>query len=77
MKGNGTSPSTLIQLATASLPPIDSSFYQTIDQTIDNNVPMPANEINHANINQLGGKYQNLYYKKYMKYKQKYIALKK
>lgn len=77
MKGNGTSPSTLIQLTASSLPPIDPLFYQTIDQTIDNNVPIPANEINHVSISQLGGKYESVYYKKYMKYKQKYIALKK
>ena len=74
MKGNGTSPSTLIQLSVASLPPIDPSFYQNLNQTIDTNAPVPANEMVPMNRGQLGG---DPYYKKYMKYKFKYLALKK
>ena len=74
MKGSGTSPSTLIQLSVASLPPINPTFYQNIDQIIDTNAPVPANEMVPMNRGQLGGKY---YYEKYMKYKMKYLALKK
>lgn len=74
MKGNGTSPSTLIQLSISSLPSIDPSFYQNINQTIDTNAPVPANEMIPMNRGQLGGNY---YYNKYMKYKAKYLALKK
>ena len=73
MKGSGTSPSTLIQLSAASLPPIDPSFYQNINQIVDTNVPVPANEMVPMSRGQLGGGY---YYNKYMKYKKKYIHLK-
>ena len=73
MKGNGTSPSTLIQLSVSALPPIDPSFYENINQTIDPNAPLPANELVPMTRGQYGGNY---YYKKYMKYKAKYLRLK-
>jgi len=73
MKGSGTSPSTLIQLSVAALPPINPSFYQNMNQIADVNAPVPANELVPMNRGQLGG---DPYYKKYMKYKAKYLRLK-
>ena len=73
MKGSARSPSTLIQLSVASLPPINPSFYDNINQVADVNAPVPANELVPMNRGQLGG---DPYYKKYMKYKLKYLRLK-
>jgi hypothetical protein len=42
--GKGMSPSTLIQLATTSVPPINPNFYNTINQSPMSDVPVPANE---------------------------------
>jgi len=64
----GTSPSTLVQLAVGSVPPVDPQFFDLIDSVIDTSVPMPANEMMR------GGDY---YYVKYLKYKAKYLALRK
>jgi hypothetical protein len=41
--GNGMSPSTLIQLATTSVPPVPPSFYNTINEIVSSDVPLPAN----------------------------------
>jgi hypothetical protein len=68
--GKAMSPSTLIQLATTSVPPINPSFYDTINETIVTDVPQPANQYG---LLQNGG---DKYYKKYLKYKAKYLKLK-
>ena len=41
--GRGMSPSTLIQLATTSVPPVPPSFYNTINEVVSTDVPVPAN----------------------------------
>jgi hypothetical protein len=41
--GNGMSPSTLIQLAATSVPPVPPSFYNTISEVVSSDVPVPAN----------------------------------
>jgi len=41
--GQGMSPSTLIQLATTSVPPVPPSFYNTINEVVSQDVPLPAN----------------------------------
>jgi len=64
----GTSPSTLVQLAVSSLPPIDPKFFDLVNSVVDTSVPMPANNI----PNMIGG---TDYYKKYLKYKTKYIMV--
>ena len=69
-KIGGTSPSTLVQLAVSSVPPIDPQFFNLVDSVVDTSVPVPANDI----PNMIGGDY---YYKKYLKYKAKYLSLKK
>jgi len=66
-EGGGTSPSTLVQLVASSLPPIDPSFYNIINEQVVAGIPVPAN--------QHGGN-QNYYKNKYLKYKAKYLKLK-
>jgi len=68
-KIGGTSPSTLVQLAVSSVPPVDPRFFNLVDSVVDTSVPVPANDI----PNMTGGDY----YKKYLKYKSKYLSLKK
>jgi hypothetical protein len=41
--GSGMSPSTLIQLAASSVPPVPPSFYNTISEVASPDVPVPAN----------------------------------
>jgi len=41
--GKGMSPSTLIQLATTSVPPVPPSFYNTMNEVVSTDVPVPAN----------------------------------
>jgi hypothetical protein len=41
--GSGMSPSTLIQLAASSLPPIPPIFYNTISEVVSSDIPVPAN----------------------------------
>jgi hypothetical protein len=65
-EGGGTSPSTLVQLAASSLPPIDPSFYNIMNEQVVAGIPIPAN--------QHGGSY---FKEKYEKYKAKYLGLKK
>jgi hypothetical protein len=64
----GTSPSTLVQLAVGSVPPIDPQFFDLINNFVDTSVPVPANEMMR------GGDY---YREKYLKYKQKYLSLRR
>lgn len=64
----GTSPSTLVQLAVSSLPPVDPKFFDLVNSVVDTSVPVPANII----PNMIGG---TDYYKKYLKYKAKYIMV--
>ena len=64
----GTSPSTLVQLAVGTVPPIDQIFFDLIDSVVDSSVPVPANQ------SMRGGDH---YREKYLKYKAKYLALKK
>jgi hypothetical protein len=68
--GRATSPSTLTQLNISSVPPIKPDFYDIINETINKDVPQPANQF--MNIQKGGDKY----YLKYMKYKSKYLKLK-
>lgn len=72
--GWARSPSTLVQLAIGSVPPVDPSFFNSIDGVADPNVPVPANQMTVTNIGQVGGDY---YKEKYLKYKAKYLNLKK
>jgi len=55
----GTSPSTLVQLAVSSVPPIDPRFFDLVNSVVDTSVPVPANDIPKM----IGG---TDYYKKYM-----------
>ena len=71
--GWARSPSTLVQLAIGSVPPVDPSFFNTIDGVADPNVPVPSNQMTVTNIGQDGGDYKE----KYLKYKAKYLSLKK
>jgi len=64
----GTSPSTLVQLAVSSLPPVDPKFFDLVNSVVDTSVPVPANDIPKM----IGG---TDYYKKYLKYKSKYITM--
>jgi hypothetical protein len=41
--GQGMSPSTLIQLATTSVPPVPPIFYNTMNEVVSQDVPLPAN----------------------------------
>ena len=66
----GTSPSTLVQLAVSSVPPIDPRFFDLVNSVVDTSVPVPSNAV----PNMMGG---NNYYAKYLKYKHKYLSLKK
>ena len=54
--GKGMSPSTLIQLATTSVPPVPPSFYNTINEVVSSDVPVPANAYSFPHR---GGKNQN------------------
>ena len=81
--GKAISPSTLVQLAVSSLPPIDPKFFNTIDNIIDNTAPVAANGMIPSLIGQVGktvekfiGGGEDPYKAKYLKYKQKYIDLK-
>ena len=67
-QNGGTSPSTLVQLAVSSLPPVDPRFFNLVDSVVDTSVPVPANDV----PNMMGG---NNYYTKYLKYKAKYTNL--
>jgi hypothetical protein len=67
-QNGGTSPSTLVQLAVSSLPPVDPGFFNLVDSVVDTSVPVPANDV----PNMMGG---NNYYTKYLKYKAKYTNL--
>jgi len=67
-QNGGTSPSTLVQLAVGSVPPVDPQFFDLIDSVVDTSVPVPANGMMR------GGDY---YRGKYLKYKQKYLSLKR
>lgn len=73
--GWARSPSTLVQLAIGSVPPVDPSFFNTIDGVVDTNVPVPSNQMTVSNIGQVGGVED--YKEKYLKYKAKYLSLKK
>lgn len=82
--GWARSPSTLVQLAVGSVPPVDPSFFNTIDGVADPNVPVPSNQMTVTNIGQVGGNdgyservYTEGYKEKYLKYKAKYLSLKK
>jgi len=68
-QNGGTSPSTLVQLAVSSVPPVDPRFFNLVDSVVDTSVPVPANDV----PNMMGG---NNYYAKYLKYKGKYLDLK-
>jgi hypothetical protein len=82
--GKAISPSTLVQLANSSLPPIDPRFFNTIDNIIDKNAPIASNGMIPSLLGQVGktiekffiGGNEDPYKKKYLKYKQKYIDLK-
>ena len=41
--GSGMSPSTLIQLAASSVPPVPPSFYNAISEVVSSDIPVPAN----------------------------------
>lgn len=73
--GWARSPSTLVQLAIGSVPPVDPGFFNTIDGVADPNVPVPSNQMTVSNIGQVGG--ADGYKEKYLKYKAKYLSLKK
>ena len=81
--GKAISPSTLVQLAVSSLPPINPNFFNVINGVVDANAPVPANDMVPSLLGQVGktiekfiGGGEDPYKAKYLKYKQKYIALK-
>jgi hypothetical protein len=81
--GKAISPSTLVQLAVSSLPPINPNFFNVINGVVDPNAPVPANDMVPSLLGQVGktiekfiGGGEDPYKAKYLKYKQKYIALK-
>jgi len=76
--GGGRAPSSLIQLAISSIPPVNPRFFDLINGIIDNTVPVPANELVPQLLQRVGGGGGKDKYKmKYLKYKQKYIDLKR
>ena len=77
--GGGRAPSSLIQLAISSMPPIDPRFFDVINGIVDNTAPVPANELVPQLLQRVGGGETldtQKYKMKYLKYKKKYIDLK-
>ena len=73
--GSGRAPSSLIQLAISSIPPVNPRFFDLMNGIIDNTVPVPANELVPQLLQRVGGG-GDKYKMKYLKYKQKYNQLK-
>ena len=73
--GGARAPSSLIQLAISSIPPVDPRFFDLMNGVVDNTVPVPANELVPQLLQRVGGG-EDRYKMKYLKYKQKYIDLK-
>jgi hypothetical protein len=73
--GGGRAPSSLIQLAISSIPPVNPRFFDLMNGIVDNTVPVPANELVPQLLQRVGGG-EDKYKMKYLKYKQKYIDLK-
>jgi hypothetical protein len=73
--GGGRAPSSLIQLAISSIPPVNPRFFDLMNGIIDNTVPVPANELVPQLLQRVGGG-EDKYKMKYLKYKQKYNQLK-
>jgi hypothetical protein len=87
--GWARSPSTLVQLAVSSLPPIDPKFFNVIDGVVDKSAPVAANDMVPSLLGQVGKTVEKFFtggqmndatedpYKaKYLKYKAKYLKLK-
>jgi len=86
--GWARSPSTLVQLAISSVPPVDPKFFDVIDGVIDKTAPVPSNQLIPGVMEKIGNtlesfltggneeKREDKYYKKYLKYKAKYLKLK-
>jgi len=80
--GWARSPSTLVQLAVGSVPPVDPKFFNIIDGIIDGSVPVPSNQLMPQIVSQVekfftgGNQHEDKYYDKYIKYKNKYQQLK-
>jgi len=73
--GGARAPSSLIQLAISSIPPVDPRFFDLINGVVDNTAPVPANELVPQLLQRIGGG-EDKYKMKYLKYKQKYNQLK-
>jgi hypothetical protein len=73
--GGGRAPSSLIQLAISSIPPVDPKFFDLMNGIVDNTVPVPANELVPQLLQRVGGG-EDKYKMKYLKYKIKYTHLK-
>ena len=81
--GKAISPSTLVQLAVSSIPPINPNFFNMINSVVDKSAPVPANEMVPSLLGQVGktvekffGAGEDPYKAKYLKYKTKYLKLK-
>ncbi len=85
--GWARSPSTLVQLAISSVPPVDPKFFDVIDGVIDKTAPVPSNGLLPQLVENVGQSIEKFftggkekkdekYYKKYLKYKSKYLKLK-
>jgi hypothetical protein len=81
--GKAISPSTLVQLAVSSVPPINPNFFNMINGVVDGSAPVPANDMVPSLLGQVGktiekfiGGGEDPYKAKYLKYKAKYLQLK-
>jgi|UniRef100_A0A6C0GZP9 hypothetical protein len=83
--GWARSPATLVQLAVGSVPRIDPKFFDLVNGVVDNNIPVPANQMvsnlvevtSKAAEKFFTGGNDEKYKQKYLKYKSKYLNLKK